>query len=104
MTRTWHLYAKRIIGGLALLFLLLGTVVYRAFEDWSWIDSAYFSVVTLTTVGFGDLHPTMDGSKVFTIFYIVGGVSLIGLFLNELLKGVAKRMADRGRPDGAQDG
>ena len=36
--------------------------------------SFYFSVATLTTVGYGDLHPTYDLSRVFTAFYLLFGV------------------------------
>ena len=34
-----------------------GTIFYRAVEDWTWVDSVYFTVITLTTVGYGDLSP-----------------------------------------------
>jgi NhaP-type Na+/H+ or K+/H+ antiporter len=60
----------------------VGTVVYHWLEDWSWVDSLYFSVVTASTVGFGDLAPTKDSSKLFTIVYIVFAVSIIGTFLS----------------------
>ena len=75
-------HAYRILGGAAIGVILLGTVVYHWLEDWSWVDSLYFSVVAGTTVGFGDLAPTTDGSKLFTIFYIITGFSIIATFLN----------------------
>jgi len=82
----WNKHAFRYIAGLALLVLAMGTVVYHFIEDWSWVDSFYFSSVALTTVGFGDLTPSTDASKLFTVFYIFSGISLIGAFLNALLK------------------
>ena len=94
-TAAWEAYATRIIGGLSLLVLGLGTVVYRILEDWSWVDSFYFSAVTLTTVGFGDLSPTTTVSKLFTVFYIFIGISLIGALLNEFLKRHARRASER---------
>jgi len=94
-TEVWEAYATRIVGGLSLFVLGLGTVVYRILEDWSWVDSFYFSAVTLTTVGFGDLSPTTTVSKLFTVFYIFIGISLIGALLNEFLKRHARRASDR---------
>jgi len=73
----------------------LGTVVYRILEDWSWVDAFYFSSVTLTTVGFGDLTPTTTASKLFTVFYIFTGISLIGALLNQFLKRHARRASER---------
>ena len=70
--------------GLAVVALGLiagGTVFYRLVEDFSWIDSLYFTVVTLTTVGFGDLHPVTTVGKVFTVFYLLVGVGVLVAFL-----------------------
>lgn len=62
------------------ILLILGTVFYSFQEGWSYIDAFYFSVVTLTTVGYGDLHPTTTASKLFTVVYIFIGVGL-GLYI-----------------------
>lgn len=75
-------HAYRILAGAAIGVIVVGTVVYHWLEDWSWVDSLYFSVVAGTTVGFGDLAPTTDGSKLFTIAYIITGFSIIATFLN----------------------
>lgn len=56
--------------------IILGTVVYKFLEGWTWIQSFYFSVITLSTVGYGDLHPTNDVSRLFTAFYILLGVAI----------------------------
>ena len=65
-----------------LFIIALGSVSYRYLEGWSWIDSIYFSVITLTTIGYGDLSPQTDGGKVFTLFYIVLGIGIILSFVN----------------------
>lgn len=67
---------------LILLFILIGTISYHYLEGWSFIDSFYFSVLTLTTVGYGDLVPSTETSKLFSAVYILIGVSLFfyGLF------------------------
>ena len=94
----WDRYGDRILGGSVLLVLLAGTLAYSVIEDWSLVDSFYFSSVALTVVGFGDLEPSTAFSKIFTVFYIFGGISLIGLFLNELFKRIAQRAGDRVAP------
>ncbi len=57
-----------------LFFISLGTIGFHLLEDWSLPQSFYFSVATLTTVGYGDLHPTYDESRLFAAFYILFGV------------------------------
>ncbi len=57
--------------------LLVGTLVYHQLEGWSLLDSLYFSVISLATVGYGDLTPTTPVSKVFTIFYILNGIAIL---------------------------
>jgi len=91
----WNKHAFRYIAGLALLVLGTGTVVYHYVEDWSWVDSFYFSSVALTTVGFGDLTPSTDASKLFTVLYIFSGISLIGAVLNAFLKLHAAKVSER---------
>jgi hypothetical protein len=54
-----------------------GTWAFRLLEDWSWAESFYFSVATLTTVGYGDIHPTSDSSRVFTAIFILVGVGVV---------------------------
>ncbi len=83
---TWDRYSNQIIAGLALLVLSLGTVGYRLLEAWSWVDAFYFSAVAVTTVGFGDLAPSTDASKLFTVLYIFSGIAIITLFLNDRLR------------------
>ncbi len=62
--------------------LIIGTVAYHFIEGWSLLDSLYFSVVTLTTIGFGDFSPKTDLGKIFTIIYIIMGIAIILQFIN----------------------
>ena len=70
-------YALPII----MLYLAAGTTFFAYSEEWAWMDAAYFSVVTLTTVGFGDLSPSNDSSKLFAIGYIICGLSIVATCL-----------------------
>ena len=98
----WDRYGDRILGGLVLLVLLIGTLAYSVIEGWSLVDSFYFSSVALTVVGFGDLRPSTDFSKIFTVFYIF--TAIVGAWLNTRLKRRSKKVAhrrhfDSGAPD-----
>lgn len=63
---------------------VLGTAGYMALEGWTLLEAAYMTVITLTTVGFMEVHPLSPGARVFTMLLLVGGVSiffyLIGAF------------------------
>ena len=61
----------------AFLMITIGAVLYHWLEGWSCIDSFYFVVVTLTTIGYGDFAPTTPLTKVITIFYGLNGVILL---------------------------
>ncbi|MFT4797367.1 MAG: hypothetical protein ACJAYE_000015 [Candidatus Azotimanducaceae bacterium] len=61
---------------IATMILISGTLFYTSVEGWSGIDAFYFCVMTLTTIGYGDLHPTSDISKLFTIFYAIVGIGV----------------------------
>ncbi len=73
------LYSVAVVVG-------MGTVFYRTVEGWSWIDSLFFTVVTLTTVGYGDLSPTGPGSKLFTVTFILLGVGLLLSFIERIAR------------------
>ena len=67
-----------------ILTLLIGTLFYNFVEGWNVIDSMYFSVITLTTVGYGDLVPITDAGKIFTMFYVLLGIGIIFAFIRAL--------------------
>ena len=57
--------------------LLVGTLVYHWLEGWSYLDALYFCVISLATVGYGDLTPTTPIAKIFTMVYVLNGVVIL---------------------------
>lgn len=68
----------RVRGLLALTGTLvaLATVLFRWLEGWSWIDALFFAVVTISTVGYGDLVPQTVAGKLATMLFIFCGIGL----------------------------
>jgi len=80
----------RKIGILLLLVVAIGTVGYHLIEGWSWFDGFYMVITTLTTIGYQEVHPLSHAGRVFNVFVILAGVSLlllgIGLLSQALLE------------------
>lgn len=74
--------------------LLNGTVIYHYLEDWRWFDAFYFSVITLSTVGYGDFSPQTDAGKLFTIVYIFTGIGIIFGYINLFYKRRTQRVEE----------
>jgi len=77
--------------------LLMGTVFYRIVEGWGWGNSLYFSVITLTTVGYGDYSPQTGIEPLFTIFYLFVGIGLLLAFVNVIAKQKLELVEGRGK-------
>ena len=65
-----------IILLIALLFI--GVIGFKIMTNYSWVDSLYMTVITITTVGFGEVKPLDPESKIFTIFLILTSVVIVG--------------------------
>ena len=90
--RIWHRSLGVLVSGvkedrdfraltvLVIGLLLSGAIFYMLVEDWTFIDSLYFSTIVLTTVGLGDVAPTTDAAKIFTIFYTLTGIGVLVAF------------------------
>jgi hypothetical protein len=88
-----RMYLRALVGpefrpvlGTVAITLSAGTIFYSLVERWSVLDALYFSVVTLATIGCGDLAPVTRIGKIFTIFYVFAGVGTLGLFLSTVAR------------------
>jgi voltage-gated potassium channel len=76
--------SAKAIGLTFLIVLVCGTFGYRLLEGWSLLDSLYMTVITITTVGFGEIQPLSDGGKIFTLVLIFFGFGTAVLALSNL--------------------
>ena len=90
-TRPIFIYAVLIIG--------VGAALFHWLEGWSWLDSFYFVVITLTTIGYGDFSPTTPLTKLITIFYGLNGVIIL-LMLFDVVRRVRSWDLDARSEDG----
>ena len=81
--------------------LVTGVVFYSLAEGWSPADSLYFTVIALSTIGFGDLAPTSTFSRLFTVFYAIVGVGLVGTLLHLVVTSGQQAIKDKGPASGA---
>lgn len=72
-----------IISG---LYIVLGASFYQWLEKWSIVDSYFFVVVTLSTVGYGNIVPETNAGKIFTIFYIIVGIGIFSALISDLVR------------------
>ena len=67
-----------MIASLSLVLLLaIGTAGYVALEGWSWMDGFYMSFITLTTIGFQEIHTLSTETRLFTVGIAVTGIGLV---------------------------
>lgn len=90
---------KALIGIASVL--LVGTLGYRLVEGWSFIDSFYMTVITITTIGYGEVHPLSTYGRLFTVGLIFAGLGMVYYALMEgarfVVEGEIKELITRRR-------
>ncbi len=78
-----RLRQQLVAGGVALAgIVLIGTLWYWLVEKWSFSESAYMTIITLSTVGFSEVRPLGERGRIFTIGLILMGLITIGYIVN----------------------
>ena len=78
------LYPLIFVAGI----ILSGTLGYVLIEGWAWFDSLYMTVITLATIGYGEVKPLTPGGRWFTIGLIFVGVAVFGFLITRLTEAV----------------
>lgn len=65
------------------IVLVSGTVFFRFVEGWSWLDSYFFTVVTISTVGYGSLVPITALGKIGTTILIFAGLGVFAVAIQQ---------------------
>ena len=86
LRRAQHDPEFRSISLMVLALLVAGTAFYTNVEGWEPLDALYFSVITLATVGYGDIVPRTPAGKIFTMVYLMLGIGLIVAFADRLVR------------------
>mmetsp|Transcript_5041 Transcript_5041/g.6528 ORF Transcript_5041/g.6528 Transcript_5041/m.6528 type:complete len:334 (+) Transcript_5041:72-1073(+) len=82
----------RIATGCLISYFLVGWIAYCfVFEEFTFTDATYFLMVTLTTVGYGDLTPTSQASRLFTLFFVLFGIAIVAVALVEIAEYIMKQ-------------
>ena len=74
MRKRWNFLTFVLI---VLITIFSLSYVYSSVEGWRYLDSIYFTVVTMTTIGYGDIAPATDGGKILTIFASFFGIAMV---------------------------
>ncbi|WP_353258465.1 potassium channel family protein [Prochlorothrix hollandica] len=92
LEKRYKLLQQELTGGISALFLviLMGTLGYWSIEKWSLVDSAYMTVITLSTVGFSEIHELSDRGRIFTISLIFMGVVTVAFIVNRFTEAVVQ--------------
>ena len=73
------------ILAVAVTAFVIGTLGFVVIEDWPFFDALYMTIITLTTIGFGEVHALSYEGKIFTIFLIFMGLGIVTFSISTLM-------------------
>ena len=73
-----------------ILVVIIGVIGYMIIEGWSFLDALYMTIITITTVGYGEAHSLSTAGTVFTIVLIIGGVGVMLYTLTTIVQYIAE--------------
>lgn len=74
-----------------IIIIFLGTVGFSIVENWNWLDSLYMTLITVTTVGFGEVHPLSENGRIITLLILVGGLITFSVGVSTLTRFVVEK-------------
>lgn len=80
---------------IVIFYMFAGTILFHLLEGWSFVDAFYFSGVTLTTVGYGDLTPHTDIAKIVAVVFAFTGISIVFYALGVIARKYFEREEER---------
>ncbi len=80
--------------GITLFFLALGTIGYNRLEGYSLLDAFYMTVITVSTVGFGEINVLSEVGRIFTIFLILSGVGSVAFAAHAFAESMIERASN----------
>ncbi len=83
-----------IAAGLTLFFLVVGTIGYNRIEDYTLLDAFYMTVITVSTVGFGEINELSSTGRIFTIFLILSGVGGIAFAMHAITESMIEKASN----------
>ncbi len=80
----YKLFRSKIAIALTLMFIvfLVGVFGYRLIANFSWVESVYMTIITVTTVGFAEVRPLDSNAQIFTVFLIISSVFIFGFAIS----------------------
>jgi voltage-gated potassium channel len=84
---------RHLLWGIVALILLtfIGTAGYMLIEEWSFSDSIYMTIITISTVGYREVHVLSSDGRVFTILLLIAGVGLAFYILTGVVQNVIEQ-------------